>query len=72
MKRSKSNIALTLLEKPEDVTLDEKEELLSFIRTNYWVSFRLQDLGEHKDEILEFLRRNHEEYVCYLKDIMIR
>ncbi len=72
MKRSKSNIALTLLENPGDVTLDEKEELLSFIRSYYCLTFRLQDLGEQKEEILDFLRKNHEEYVCYLKDIMIR
>lgn len=72
MKRSKSGIALSLLESPETVTLAEKEELISFIRSNYCIAFRLQDLGEQKEEILEFLRKNHEEYICYLKDIMIR
>lgn len=72
MKRSKSGIALCLLEEPHRVSLEEKEELIGFIRNNYCITFSLQDLYNNKEEVLEFLRKNHEEYVCYLKDIMIR
>ncbi len=72
MKRSKSGILLCLLDTPEEITVEEKEELIGFIRKEYSVTFCLKDLHENKEEILEFLRKNHEEYVTYLKDIMIR
>lgn len=72
MKRSKSGILLCLLDTPEKVSVEEKEELLGFIRRNYCVTFCLRDLYANKEEVLEFLRKHHEEYITYLKDIMIR